>query len=121
MLWKGFETGSSVIAADALSHEPEKSTVRNTYGVALFRVGRHREARDVFKELVELNTDHKLSDLVFLVMSCAALNERAQAEMYLGRLRVVLSSDRSLSKDDKGFISELEAALMAIGMRLDAE
>ncbi len=80
--------------------------------MALYRVGRAREASETLARSDRLNGGAQPADLAFLAMAHHRLGDAVAARAALGRLRDVVAKQRSnATAESRGFLREAEALI----------
>jgi tetratricopeptide (TPR) repeat protein len=107
------------IAAQAarryLELKPESPAVTNTLGVALYRLGRYREAIETLNEsdayYSKENEGGIVEDVAFLAMSYLKLGERQKAQEEYERLQRIMQNARHSNNDEaRSFAEEARLA-----------
>ena len=92
----------------------QRHVVLNTYGAALYRAGRFREAIDRISDGIKADGGSAVpEDCVFLALACHRLGQFAEARRWLDRVRSAAPPDSAQERLDREiFLREAETAIV---------
>src|SRR5262249_44019536 len=97
------------LAEKAIALEPENVFYQNTYGITLYRLGRHEDAVRCLEKNVAHSQQYAAFDLYFLAMSYERLGQPAKARACFDRANAAVETETSLSASHRQELADFRA------------